>query len=185
MRMALAFLLLVSLVLPAGAEGQKAARPSELDRLLTALRTAPSEQVAGAIETRVRQIWLKQATPAAALLLNRGERNMAADADQEALDDFDAVLDLQPDLAEGFAHRAAARYAVGDYAGAVRDIEETLRREPRHFPSFAALSRIAEARGDWPGALAAWQRALDISPRSPGGVDRLLTLQKKVDGEAT
>ena len=48
-----------------------------------------------------------------------------------------------------------------------------------------ALSRIAERQGNWHGALEAWQHALDIDPRTPGGLDRLDKLQKKVDGEAT
>ncbi|MBU6498801.1 MAG: hypothetical protein KGQ40_09760, partial [Rhodospirillales bacterium] len=75
--------------------------------------------------------------------------------------------------------------AGGDYHGALADIEQTLKLEPRHFPAFEALSRIAEALHDDKGALAAWQKALDLSPKTPGGAERLKALTLKVQGEST
>jgi len=51
------------------------------------------------------------------------------------------------------------------------------------FAALETLSRIAEARNDYKGALAAWQKALELSPRTPDGADRLKALQKKVLGE--
>jgi cytochrome c-type biogenesis protein CcmH/NrfG len=67
----------------------------------------------------------------------------------------------------------------------VLDIEATLKLDPKHFPALQGLSHIAEQQGNWAGALAAWQRALDIDPLTPGGLERLEKLQKKVEGEAT
>lgn len=163
------------------ADGHKA----ELDRLFKALQAAPDETAAGMLEGRIRALWVEEASPAAVLLLSRGERELGANAEDEAVQDFDAVLTLAPDYAEGYNHRAAAKAALGDYAGAIRDIEATLARDPRHFPALQGLSRIAEQQGNWKGALEAWQRALDIDPLTPGGLERLEKLQKKVDGEAT
>lgn len=157
----------------------------ELDRLLTSLKSAPDEHTAGIIETRIRGLWALEGSPAAVLLLSRGERDMEGHASGEALADFDDVLALEPDYAEGFNHRAAARAALGDYAGALADIEQVLRRDPRHFTALQALSRLAEQQGDWKGALAAWQKAMELDPMTAGGQDRLDMLQKKVDGTAT
>jgi tetratricopeptide (TPR) repeat protein len=176
---------LVALSAPAGAQGRAQERADQLDRLFKALRAAPSEQAAGMLETRIRQLWVEEATPAAALLMARGDRDLHNDAGDEAVADFDAVLDLQPDYAEGYTHRAIARAANGDTTGAVRDVEAALQRDPRHFPALETLSHIAEQQGNWAGALAAWQKALDIDPLTEGGLDRLEKLQKKVDGEAT
>lgn len=178
----LGFLLLAA---PAAADKAADARHAEIERLLKVLRAAPDETAAGMLEGRIRSLWRQEASPAALLLLSRGEREMGADADSEAVRDFDAVLALEPEFAEGYNHRAAARAATGDYAGALRDIEETLKRDPRHFSAWQGLSHIAESQGNWRGALEAWQRALDIDPRTPGGMDRLDMLQKKVDGQAT
>jgi tetratricopeptide (TPR) repeat protein len=170
---------------PARADQKADAHKAELDRLFKALAAAPDETAAGMLETRIRSLWVNEASPAAVLLLGRGEREMHADADADAVQDFDAVLALEPAYAEGYNHRAAAKAAAGDYAGAIRDIEAALKLDPRHFPALQGLSHIAEQQGNWRGALDAWQRALDIDPRTPGGIDRLDMLQKKVEGEAT
>jgi tetratricopeptide (TPR) repeat protein len=137
------------------------------------------------LEGRIRGLWTQEGSPAALLLLSRGDREMGSNDENEAVQDFDAVLALDPTFAEGFSHRAAARAALGDYAGAIQDIEATLELDPRHFPALQGLSHIAEQQGNWQGALEAWRRALDIDPLTPGGLERLDKLQKKVDGEAT
>jgi tetratricopeptide (TPR) repeat protein len=172
-------------VRPAFADTRSEARQQQLDRLFKALRTAPDEGAAMMIENRIRKLWMEQASPAAALLMARAVRELHNNADADAIADFDAVLELEPDFAEGYAQRALARAAAGDYAGAVRDIEDALKRDPRNFSALQSLSRIAEEQGNWRGALDAWQKALDIDPRTPGGIDRLEMLQKKVEGEAT
>jgi tetratricopeptide (TPR) repeat protein len=170
---------------PAGAETPAEARQAQLDRLFKALRAAPDEQAAAMIEGRIRALWLDQATPAVGLLMGRGDRDLGNDAPGEAIADFDAALDLEPDFSEGYNHRAVARAAAGDYDGAVRDIELALQHDPRNFSALEGLSHIAERQGNWQGALDAWRKALDIDPRTPGGLDRLDMLQKKVEGEAT
>ncbi len=156
---------------------------AELGNLLTALKQAPNEDAAAALEKRIRQAWMDAGGPAAKLLLNRGLRNLANNAEGDALEDFDAALVLEPEFTEAFHRRAAARAAMGDYRGAVVDIQEALKREPRHFAAWQTLSRIAEARGDAAGALAAWQKSLEIDPRTQHGQDRLRELRKKVLGE--
>ncbi len=185
MRILPPLLVLTLLAAPALADQKADAHKAELDRLFKALLAAPDETAAGMLETRIRSLWVDEASPAAVLLLGRGERELGANAADEAVEDFDAVLALEPEFAEGYNHRAIAEAALGDYKGAVRDIEAALARDPRHFSALQGLSRIAEQQGNWKGALEAWQRALDIDPRTPGGLDRLDRLQKKVDGEAT
>jgi tetratricopeptide (TPR) repeat protein len=166
----------------AGAQSREQRR-AELDGMLTALKAAPTEQTAGALEDRIRQAWIEAGSPAATLLMGRGLRELQKDADDDAIDDFDAALALEPELADAYYHRALARFHEGDYRGALADIEATLRREPRHFAALKSLSRIAEARDDYKGALAAWKKVLELSPNTPDGQGRLKLLQKKVLGE--
>jgi tetratricopeptide (TPR) repeat protein len=179
--------LLVVVCLSGGALAQSRPDPhkAEVDTLLNALKQAPSEEAAAALESRLRQIWLQSGSPAATLLMTRGVRDLGNDADDDALDDFDAVLALEPNLADAFHRRAQARFALGDYNGALADIEATLQREPRHFAAFESLSQIAQARGDFKGALAAWKKAMELSPMTPGGQERLKVLTRKALGENT
>lgn len=160
-------------------------RKAELDNLLNALKVAPSDEAAAALEERIKGIWLSAASPAASLLIKRGMRDLHSDASGEAVADFDAVLALDPELPAGYEFRAAARFGTGDYVGAIRDIEATLKRDPRRFTAFQLLSRIAEARGDQKGALLAWQKALELDPKMPDAQKRLRELNRKVNGENT
>jgi tetratricopeptide (TPR) repeat protein len=179
-----ALLLALLVAAPALALAQSPAeRRAALDGMLTALKSAPTEEVAGTLEGRIRQAWLESGSPAATLLMARGMRDLQKDSDDEAIDDFDAALALEPDLADAYYHRALARFHAGDYRGALADIEATLKREPRHFAAFMSLSRIAESRDDYKGALAAWKKVLELSPNTPDGQARLKLLQKKALGE--
>jgi len=170
---------------PAAAQSRAKAVDEQLDRLFKALRAAPDEAAAAQLEGRIHGLWLEQASPTANLLMARGERDLANQASGEAVADFGAALDLDPDFAEGYTRRAVARAASGDDAGALADIEQAMRRDPRHFSALQILSRLAEQQGNWAGALAAWQKALDIDPLTRGGIERLEMLHKKAEGEAT
>ncbi|CAH2604810.1 Tetratricopeptide repeat protein [Rhodovastum atsumiense] len=183
MRLLLVAMLLL-LALPAGAQ-RPDARKAELDQLFTALKAAPTEAAGAAIEGRIRQIWQQQGSPAVMLLLNRGSRDLSQGEADVALDALDDALVLAPDYPEAWLRRALARFHRGDYAGAIRDIEATLSREPRYFPALQTLSRIAEAQGNWKGALAAWEKVLEITPRTAEAQDRLEMLRRKVFGEST
>jgi tetratricopeptide (TPR) repeat protein len=160
-------------------------RQETIDRLLGMLKVAPDEQSAASVERAIQAQWLAQATPATKLLLMHGFTELTQNQPKEALDDFDAALDLQPELQEGWHGRAMARAQLGDMAGAERDLAETIKREPRQFAAFEDLSRVAEQRGDAKGAYQAWQKALDLDPKTPGGADRLKELKQKAFGEAT
>ncbi|MBV9785660.1 MAG: tetratricopeptide repeat protein [Acidisphaera sp.] len=157
--------------------------PPLLDQLLAALKVAPSEDIAANLEQRIREAWLNAGSPAVTLLMSRGLRDAQAGAQQEAEADFDAAIVLDPNLAEAYDRRAVTRFQQGDYAGAVRDIEEALKREPRDFIALQDLSRIAESRHDWAGAYAAWQKVLELDPKTPGGEMRLNELRRHAEGE--
>ncbi len=183
--MRIATLLIAALLaLPAAAQRPNQ-RAAEVDAMIGALKTAPSEEVAGQIEARLRQLWMQSASPSALLLMNRGMRELNSNATDEALDDLDAALVLDPNLPDAYHRRAMARAAAGDYRGAIADIQEALTREPRFFPALQSLSRIAEERSDYRGALSAWQKAMEFSPRTPEGQERLRTLERKVYGQGT
>jgi tetratricopeptide (TPR) repeat protein len=154
-----------------------------VDKLLDALHTAPNEQVASVIEEKIRQSWLEASTPAVTLLMSRGLREEHANAPDEAVAVFSDAIVLDPTLAEAWHQRAVARVRSGDTAGAVHDLQETLRLEPRHFGAWRTLERIAEGREDWKAAYNAWQHVMDIDPRTPNGEDRLKDLKRKAFGD--
>ncbi len=185
MRALLAALLAAPLLAHAAEAPDHPTREQTIDRLLGLLKVAPDETSASSIEGSIQGQWLAEATPATKLLLMHGFSDLTSDHAQEALEDFDAALDLQPDLQEGWHGRAMARARLGDSKGAARDIEEVMKREPRQFAALQDLSRIAEQQGDWKGAYDAWNRAMQIDPKTAGGADRLKDLKRRAFGEAT
>jgi tetratricopeptide (TPR) repeat protein len=177
-------LLGAALLWPLIGHAQSAAdRRSTTDQLLDALKAAPTEEVARPLEARVRQMWLESGTASVTLLMGRGLRELQAQSNDDAVESFSDAITLDPNLAEAYYQRAIARYHAGDTDGAIRDLGETLKREPRDFAALRTLSDIAAAREDWKGAYAAWEKMLEIDPKTPGGEDRLNELKRKAFGE--
>ena len=184
-RPCLVILLLLLVASGASGQGTQADRREAIQTLLAALKSAPSEQAAAPIEARLTQLWLDQGSAAVTLLMARGLRDMKAGAHDEAVEDFGDAIALDPGLPEPWHQRAIARFLAGDQTGGIHDVEETLKREPRHFGAFDTLSRIAESRKDWKGAYAAWQKVLEIDPKAAGGTQRLADLRRRALGEQT
>jgi tetratricopeptide (TPR) repeat protein len=153
------------------------------NKLLDALKHAPNEAAAATLELQIRQLWLTAGTPAVTLLMNRGLRELHAGANDDAIEDFGDAITLDPRLAEAYRQRAVARYEAGDTPGAIADLQATVQQEPRDFAAFETLSHIAEAREDWNSAYTAWQKVMEIDPKTPGGEDRLNELKRKALGQ--
>lgn len=167
-----------------GRPDPSAARRAELDRLFEALKDAPDASGGQMVEARIRAVWAQQVSPAAALLLRRGMRNMQGNEAGEALEDFDAALVLEPGAADLWILRARALARLGDRAAAARDIQEALRLEPRHFGALLALSELQDEAGDAQGALRSFDAALAIYPRMPNAQERRRELQRRAEGDA-
>jgi tetratricopeptide (TPR) repeat protein len=175
--------LVVALVLlPAGGLAQRR-RDLSIDQLFEALKLAPTDEAARAVEAQIWQAWLQQGSPAVQLLMRRGMRHLHARSLDDALEDFDAVIALAPEVAEGWNKRATVYFLRGEHDNAARDIAETLAREPRHFGALAGLSQVHEARGDLMAALRAFEAAIAIHPRLPGAEQRLKDLRRRALGE--
>ena len=162
-----------------------AERAAALDHLLDALKAAPSAEAAAPLEQQIMQRLLQAGSPVVTLLMSRGAREMQAESAQQAIEDFTDAITLDPNLAEAYHQRAVARFAAGDTQGAIADIEQTLQHQPRDFAALRTLALIAESRKDWKGAYAAWQKLLEIDPKTPGGEDKLKDLHRRAFGEET
>lgn len=184
MRFRFPLLLALSLLLPTIAGAQAPAdRKAAMTQMLDALKEAPSEEASGMMEARLRKMQFEASTPAVTLLMGRGVRDISSGQYDDAIEVFTDALVLDPTLPEAWHQRAVAKFRGGDTPGAVRDIEETLKRDPRYFAAFRTLTEIAVAREDWKAAYAAWQKVLEITPQTPGGAERLKDLRRKAFGQ--
>ncbi|MDW8315549.1 MAG: tetratricopeptide repeat protein [Rhodovarius sp.] len=167
---------------PAGPRPPSASQ-TELDRAFAALRDAPDEEGALLVERRILQLFSARATPAVALLLARGQRNLAAGQPEDALEDFDAAITLAPNLPEAWLGRALAHHAAGQLAAALADLQHVLRLEPRHWIALDHLSRWQAEAGNHLAALRSFEAVLAIHPKLRGGQQRLQDLRRRALGE--
>ncbi|WP_041536603.1 tetratricopeptide repeat protein [Parvibaculum lavamentivorans] len=157
-------------------------REAVLDSLFERLRTAKDETEGRAVESAIQSFWLQSGSPSIDLLMQRGLDALHEQDYDRAHFYFDEVVVLSPGFAEGWNKRATIHYIREDYSSALRDIEQTLRLEPRHFEALAGLGILLEELGDKKGALDAYRRALALNPWLRDGDARIKPLQLDVEG---
>jgi len=159
-------------------------RTYSLDTLFEALKVAPDEASAKAIEDRIWALWMVSGSDTCNVLMSRAK--MAADGRDYglAIKLLNAVIELRPEYTEGWNRRATVYYLQKDYAHSLADIREVLAREPRHFGALSGLGAIMQEIGDDKHALAAYRRALAIDPHLEHIGEVVKTLTEKVEGRA-
>lgn len=154
----------------------------ELDGLFTQLEQAPDADAAASIEREIWVRWADSGSPTVNILLERAAV-AESDGDADLASRFlDQASDLAPDYAEPWNRRANLAYRDEDYAGAIRAIQETLRREPRHFGALTGLGLIYEELGQQRSALEAYRAALAIHPHYETARQGVQRLEPRVDG---
>jgi tetratricopeptide (TPR) repeat protein len=163
---------------------ERGERTYNLDTLFEALKIAPDESSAKAIEDRIWALWMVSGSDTCNILMSRAK--MAADGQDYglAVKLLDAVVELRPDYVEGWNRRATVYYLQKDYAHSLADIRQVLAREPRHFGALSGLGAIMQEIGDDKHALEAYRRALAIDPHLEHVGEVVKTLTEKVEGRA-
>jgi len=163
-------------------QGGRGGSTFSLDTLFNALKIAPDETTAKAIEDRIWAIWISSGSDTCNLLMSR-VKDATDDRDYDlAIKLLDAIVTIKPDYVEAWNRRATLRYIKHDYGLALADIREVLAREPRHFGALAGLGLILQDIGDEKHALQAYQAALAIDPHLRNLSDIVKTLREKVEG---
>jgi tetratricopeptide (TPR) repeat protein len=153
-----------------------------LDTLFAALKIAPDEASAKAIEDRIWAMWLVSGSDTCTLLMTR-VKDATDDKDFDlAIRLLDAVITLKPDYVEAWNRRATVYYLKQDYAHALADLRVVLAKEPRHFGALSGLGLILQDIGDDKHALDAYRKALEIDPHLENLPDVVKTLSEKVEG---
>jgi tetratricopeptide (TPR) repeat protein len=153
-----------------------------LDFLFGALKAAPDEESAKAIEERIWAVWVVSRSDTTNLLMTRVRTAVEQQDTDLAIKLLDAVIKIKPDYIEAWNRRATLYYMKKDYGHALADIREVLKREPRHFGALSGLGLILQDIGDDKQALEVYRRALAIYPRLQRIPDLVKSLSEKVEG---
>jgi len=153
-----------------------------LDFLFGALKVAPDDITAKAVEERIWALWTASRSDTITLLMSRVQAATEAKDIDLAITLLDVVIKIKPKYVEAWNRRATIYYMKKDYGHALADIREVLRREPRHFGALSGLGLIMQDIGDDKQALEVYRRALAVYPRLQRIPDVVKTLQEKIEG---
>jgi tetratricopeptide (TPR) repeat protein len=163
-------------------KAQRGDPTKNLDFLFEALKIAPDEETAKAIEQRIWALWFSSRSATADLLMTRARKALEDKDTDLALKLLSAIVEIKPDFVEGWNRRATIHFSKKDYGAAMADIREVLRREPRHFGALSGLGMILQELGDDKHALEAFRRAVAVHPRIHRIPDLVKQLKEKVEG---
>ena len=190
-----AFLIALATAVPGGAQSLSPdaearrslhveAQRERLDELFGELARTRSPSEARLIEGRIWSEWMQSGSSTVDLMMGWAARAAGSDQQGVALDYLDQVILLVPDYAEAWNRRATLHFLRGDYDLSVRDIEETLEREPRHFGALSGLGQIM-IRTERPHlARDAFARVLAVYPGNRNAQEALARLEEELTGDA-
>jgi tetratricopeptide (TPR) repeat protein len=163
-------------------KAQKGDPTKNLDFLFEALKVAPDDATAKAIEQRIWALWFVSRSDTADLLMARARAAYEGKDIDLALKLLDAIVVIKPDYVEAWNRRATIYFLQKDYGKSLADIGQVLRLEPRHFGALSGLGMILEEFGDDKHALEAYRRAVEVYPRMERIPDQIKKLEEKVEG---
>lgn len=172
------------------ASASKTAKPSDvirrmmLDKFFDELKAAKSQSDGNEAMAKIWHVWMNSGRPAVDITLRQSHALMMRGALRVALSLANRAIDMAPTHAEAYNHRATVHYFRKDYNAAVKDIQKTLRLEPRHFGAIAGLGFIYIRLEKWAGALKAFETATKVNPWLHNRAKVMKMLRLKVTGQA-
>jgi tetratricopeptide (TPR) repeat protein len=154
----------------------------DINFLFEALKAAPDDESAKAVENRIWALWLASGSDTADLLMSRVKTATEAKDPDLAIELLDKIIAIKPDYVEAWNRRATLHFAKKDYGRSIADVAQVLAREPRHFGAMVGLGTILQEIGEDRRALEVYRRALAIHPRLPKVPDLIKSLVEKVEG---
>lgn len=173
--------LLVSGLLLLGAAPMAIAFPS--DELFERLKSAEDEAAAADIADDIWATWLESGSPSADLVMSRAVEAMNYGQTELAHELLDRVVLMRPDFAAAWHQRAGLFLADENYSEALRDLNQALEADPRHFGAWLDMGFILEQLGGEAEALESYREALKLYPLMPQAKSAEARLALKADGQ--
>jgi Tfp pilus assembly protein PilF len=111
----------------------------------------------------------------AAEALSYGETELAHEL-------LDRVILMRPDFAEAWHRRAGIFLSEENYPEALRDLNQALEADPRHFGAWLGMGFVLEQLGGETEALESYREALKIYPLMPQAKAAEARLTLKAEG---
>jgi len=154
-----------------------------LSNLYAFLATTDDHRLGGEIGASIERLWRLSGGDTVNLLIDRAELFSSKNENDKALPLLDAAVDLAPDYAEAWSHRAYIEYRLNNYPAALGDLRRALALDPNHFRALDGMAKILSQMGEKKAALEAYDQLLKIHPNIEGGETARDELKKAVEGQ--
>ena len=159
-------------------------RAERLDELFAELRRTSDPAEARLIEGRIWSEWMSSGSATIDLMMGWASRAARTEDWGVAFDYLDQIIVLVPDYAEAWNRRATLHFVRGDYDKSIQDIEETLKREPRHFGALSGLGQIMLRQERPDLARDAFERTLEVYPANRSAQEALGRIEEELTGQS-
>ena len=154
------------------------------DEMFDRLLEAPSDEEAESVALDIWAAWMESGSATVDILMERAAAAQTIGDTEHARSLDDRAIAITPDYAEAWHRRATLFVADERYDEALRDLNEVLKHEPRHFGAWYGLGTMLERLGSTEEALEAYREALTIYPRLDRARQAAARLSTVSDGTA-
>ena len=137
---------------------------ARLNDLFHRLQTTRNPGMAQLISEDIWNIWSRSNDGEIDELFYQGKIALGKDDYLIAYSTFDQIIELSPNFAEAWSKRATTLYRMEKYSESLADIDETLKREPRHFGALVGQGMCYLKFDKLELALVSFDKALKLNP---------------------
>ena len=160
-------------------------RDAKLSQLFEQLKKSNNTSMAFEIEMKIWNIWtthpthdnLTQSLAKGSDLMSKGELETAYKI-------FSAIIESDPVWAEGWNKRATVLYLMGRYQDSLKDINEVLERESRHFGALSGQGLIHIEMKNYEKAIKSYEGVQKIYPSINSAKVMIPQLKKLIKDKA-
>ncbi len=162
---AAAFFALVMYSIPQPVSAQDAV-PADgpLPELLQQLEAAPDSLSAQRLERSIYSQWSKSGSPAADLLLKRGQSAIESQNFEAAIDHLQVATEIAPDFSHAWHMLGVAYFQTEFFGPAMEALEKALALNPDHFGALHGVAVVNELVGNRQLAYQAYKQADTLRP---------------------
>ena len=160
-------------------------RDVKLNQLFEQLKKNNNTSIAFEIEMKIWNIWSIHPThDNLTQSLAKGSNLMSKGGFEAAYNIFSAIIESAPDWPEGWNKRATVLYLLGRYQESLKDIDEVLKLESRHFGALSGQGLVQTELKNYEKAIKSYQAAQKIYPSIRAAEVMIPQLRKLIKDEA-
>ena len=155
-----------------------------LNQLFDQLKKSNDVSKSLEIEIKIWDIWSTHPTQEKLTLsLAKGSNLMSKGKLLPAYNIFSTIVESEPSWAEGWNKRATVLYLMGRYRDSLKDIDEVLKRESRHFGALSGQGLVQVKLENYEKAIKSYQAAQQIYPSMKTAKIMILQIEELIKGK--